>query len=290
MLSDIERCRRFSRAVTKVTGALDTSFLGRGRPLGVARVLNAIGHGRQDVGDVRAYLGLDSGLMSRILRTLEEEGLIIVTPDPDDQRKRRATLTPAGEAEYGEYERLSDERAEGLLTPHPKANPILEAMDLLASALLKDQWEVVELDPRDPVSRYCLEEYYAELNRRFDGGFDVKRSADPDAKDMIPPRGSFLVCLSDGMPLACVGLKGTDKGYAEIKRLWVAPAARGLGLARRMMADTEARARELGISVLRLDTNKRLPEAIDFYRKDGWVEIDRFNDDPYPDYFFEKLL
>lgn len=290
MLNEIERCRRFSRAVTSVVGALDTSFLGRGRPLGVARVLNAIGHGRQDVADVRNYLGLDSGLMSRILRTLEEEGLIRVTPDPDDARKRQAELTEAGRSEFAEYERLSDERARSLLTPHPKSQPLLDAMDLIASALTKAQWEIVELDPRDPVSLYCLEEYYAELNRRFDGGFDVKLSADPDAKDMIAPRGAFLVCLSDGMPLACVGLKGTDKGYAEIKRLWVSPAARGLGLARRMMAETEARARELGIRLLRLDTNRKLPEAIGFYRKDGWVEIDRFNDDPYPDFFFEKAL
>ncbi|WP_417694048.1 bifunctional helix-turn-helix transcriptional regulator/GNAT family N-acetyltransferase [Roseibium sp.] len=290
MLNDIERCRRFSRSVTTVVGALDTSFLGRGRPLGVARVLNAIGHGRQDVAEVRSYLGLDSGLMSRMLRSLEDEGLITLTADEQDARKRKAELTEAGRIEFAEYERLSDERAHSLLSPHAKTSQLLDAMDLIASALGKKQWQVRELDPRDPVSLYCLEEYYAELNRRFDTGFDVSLSADPEATDMVTPRGSFLVCFSDEMPLGCVGLKGTDKGYAEIKRLWVSPAARGMGLARRLMQDTEDRARQLGINVLRLDTNKKLPEAVNFYRKDGWVEIDRFNDDPYPDYFFEKVL
>ena len=60
----VARVRRFNRAVTSEVGALDLSFLGRGRPLGAARVLNAIGHGRGDVTAIRDYLGLDSGLMA----------------------------------------------------------------------------------------------------------------------------------------------------------------------------------------------------------------------------------
>ncbi|RXV12625.1 PadR family transcriptional regulator, partial [Enterococcus faecalis] len=91
-----------------------------------------------------------------------------------------------------------------------------------------------------------LGEYYAELARRFKQGFDVKLSRDPDAKDMVRPRGSFIVAMSDGLPLGCVGLKGGGRDYAEIKRLWVAPAARGLGLGRRLMDDAERVARELG--------------------------------------------
>ena len=77
MLTPEARFRRFARAVTTEVGALDDSFLGRGRPLGAARVLNAVGHGRTNVADLRAYLRLDSGLMSRLLRSLEGEGLIV---------------------------------------------------------------------------------------------------------------------------------------------------------------------------------------------------------------------
>jgi len=75
-----------------------------------------------------------------------------------------------------------------------------------------------------------------------------------------------------------------------VKRLWVAPSARGLGLSKQLMEATEAAARELSIKVLRLDTNRALPEAIALYRNSGWTEIERFNDDPYPDFFFEKVL
>ena len=83
LLDPVARVRRFNRAVTSEVGALDTSFLGRGRPLGAARVLNAIGNRRTDVAEIRAYLDLDSGLMSRLLRGLEEEGLIRTVPHPD---------------------------------------------------------------------------------------------------------------------------------------------------------------------------------------------------------------
>ena len=286
----IARIRRFNRAITTQTGALDQSFLGRGRPLGVARVLNAIGRGIGDVGEVRAYLGLDSGLMSRLLRQLEGEGLVTTDPHPEDARRRLPALTEAGQAEFDAYEALSNDQAAATLAGHPKPEALLAAMDLVASALGRDRIEIHQADPQDPHARFCLEEYYAELNRRFDGGFDVNLSRDPDAADMRPPRGTFLVAFSDGMPLGCVGVKGTGGEVAEIKRLWVAPSARGLKLATRLMEAAEDAARDLGITTLRLDTNSALPEAVALYRNAGWMEIDRFNDDPYPDVFFEKGL
>ena len=290
MLDPVSRVRRFNRAVTSSVGALDHSFLGRGRPLGAARVLNAIGHGRSDIGEVRDYLGLDSGLMSRLLRSLEEEGLIETHAHQDDARRRVASLTRAGQREFAAYERISNAQAESLLARNSQAEALLAAMDLIASALTRDRIALTEMDPRSDEARYCLREYYAELGRRFKQGFDVSLSRDPDAKDMRRPRGSFVVAVSDALPIGCVGLKGTDHGYAEIKRLWVAPSARGLGLGRRLMDAAEDAARTLGISLLRLDTNSALPEAGQLYRTTGWREIPRFNDDPYPDLFFEKPL
>ncbi|MDN5001682.1 GNAT family N-acetyltransferase [Bradyrhizobium sp. GCM10027634] len=290
MLDPVSRVRRFNRAVTTAVGALDTSFLGRGRPLGAARVLNAIGHGRSDVGEIRDYLGLDSGLMSRLLRSLEDEGLIETHAHENDARRRVASLTRAGKREFAAYEALSNTQAEGFLARNSQREAMLAAMDLIASALTRDRTALVEVDPRSDEARYCLAEYYAELGRRFRQGFDVSLSRDPDAKDMRRPRGCFIVAMSDTLPIGCVGLKGTDYGYAEIKRLWVAPAARGLGLGRLLMDATEAAARELGIPLLRLDTNSSLPEAGQLYRTTGWREIPRFNDDPYPDLFFEKSL
>lgn len=286
----ISRFRRFARSVTTEVGALDDSFLGRGRSLGAARVLNAVGHGRTDVADLRTYLNLDSGLLSRLLRQLEAEELITLAPHPTDARARIAALTAKGQAEFAAYEDISNTRAQELLDRHPRPDALLAAMDLVASALGHDRIMVEERDPRDPQSVFCLNEYYAELGRRFQTGFDVNLSCDPQATDMIAPRGAFLVALSDGMPIGCVGVKGNGGPNAEIKRLWIAPSARGLGMAKRLMTDAEARAKDLGINTLRLDTNSALPEAIRLYQTTGWTEIDRFNDDPYPDHFFEKTL
>ncbi len=94
----------------------------------------------------------------------------------------------------------------------------------------------------------------------------------------------------DQNPVGCVGIKGQGGPVAEIKRLWVGPSARGLGLARRLMSAAEEAARALSISTLRLDTNSTLSEAVSLYRNSGWHEIERYNDDPYPDVFFEKNL
>lgn len=286
----IQRVRRFHRAVTTESGVLDHSFLGRGRPLGPARVLNAIGRGVGDIRELRAYLGLDSGLMSRLLRGLEAEGLVETVAGEDDSRRRVARLTPAGQREFQAYETLSDAQAQYILAGHPRPQELLAAMDLVASTLGRERITLAQVPVADPRAQECLRAYYRELGQRLDQGFDPDLSCDPEARDMEPPRGSFVLALSDGMALGCVGLKGTDQGYGEIKRLWIAPSARGLGVARRLMTKAEEVARVLGMQLLRLDTNHRLSEAVALYRKTGWSEIPRFNADPYPDLFFEKRV
>ena len=163
-------------------------------------------------------------------------------------------------------------------------------MDLIASALQRDKVVVCQEDPRSDAARHCLNAYYGELARRFDTGYDVNLAADTEASDMILPRGVFLLAWADGAPLGCVAVKGHGGRTAEIKRLWTAPHARRLGVGKRLMSAAEEAARGLGIELLRLDTNSALPEAERLYRTSGWQEIDRFNDDPYPDLFFEKRL
>lgn len=286
----VARVRRFNRIVTAESGALDTSFLGRGRPLCAARVIVAVGQGIADVAELRAHLGLDSGLTSRLLRGLEAEELLATAPHPEDGRRRTVRLTDAGEREFGAYERLSDERAEAVLARAPDREALLDAMDRVAAVLGRDRISLGEADPHSGPARAALAAYCEELSRRFEDGFDVARSRDPQAQDMTRPRGVFLLAMSDGVPVGCAGLKGDGGPVGEVKRLWVAPAARGLGLSRRIMAAVEEAARSLGMTRLRLDTNRALPEATRLYRNTGWTEIAPFNDDPYADVFFEKRL
>ena len=178
MVADpVTRLRRFSRAVTSEVGALDASFLGRGRPLGSARVLNAIGRGRGEVAEIREDLGLNSGLMSRLLRGLEAEGLVELTRHPGDARRRIARLTAAGEREFRAYERLSNARALRALERHPRPDALLAAMDLIATALGRNRIALAEANPAGDAARHCLEAYYSELARRFPRG--LQRSPAP---------------------------------------------------------------------------------------------------------------
>lgn len=289
-LNDITRVRNFGRAVAVEVGALEDSFLNRGRPLGSARVLNAIGIGYEDVSKLRAFLKLDTGLLSRLLRGLEAEGLIETTPNPNDRRGRITRLTAKGKEEFDIYETLSNERAATILARHKNSRRLLDAMDVVTIVLSREDIVFDEVDYASALATHCLREFAAELSMRLNLEFDLKKSGDPDLAQMKHPHGTFVVARLGDMPVGCVGIKGNGGAIAEVKRMWITPAARGLGLARRLMTTAEDAARSLGITTLRLDTNSTLFEAVGLYQDMGWTEIERFNDDPYPDLFFEKQL
>jgi DNA-binding MarR family transcriptional regulator len=148
MLDAIARLRRFNRAVTREVGALDTSFLGRGRPLGMARVLQLVRPEGTDVAVIRDRLDLDSGLMSRFLRSLEREGLIETATDPADRRCRIARLTGTGQAELAAYEAIGFDRAADLIArAGARAGELVGAMDLIATLLNRDQLDIRPADP-----------------------------------------------------------------------------------------------------------------------------------------------
>jgi GNAT superfamily N-acetyltransferase len=145
-------------------------------------------------------------------------------------------------------------------------------------------------DPDHPDAQHCLRSYFTELQECFETGFDPARSLLPDAGELRPPHGLFLVARLHGEPVGCAGLKLPPGAPAEVKRTWVAPHARGLGLGRRFLAELEARAARHGSDVLRLDTNKALSAAIGLYRSCGFQEVTAFNDEPYAHHWFEKRI
>lgn len=286
----ITRVRNFSRLVAVEVGALEDSFLNRGRSLGAAHVLNAIGLGYESILGLGTFLKLDSEQLDRLLRVLEADDLIEVRPGPIDRSSRETKLTAKGKQEFDVYETLSNERAATILARHKTAGRLLDAMDVVTIALSRDDIIFEESDYASEIATRCLGAFSAELSKRLNLVFDLKKSGDPDLSQMKHPHGTFVVARLADMPLGCVGVKGNGGPLAEVKRMWISPAARGLGLGRRLMTTAEDAARALGITTLRLDTNSTLFEAVGLYRAMGWAEIDRFNDDPYPDLFFEKTL
>lgn len=142
--------------------------------------------------------------------------------------------------------------------------------------------------PATADAAYCIRSYYEELDRRFDAGFDPDQSISANAEELTPPCGVLLVARIDGKPVGCGALKVKDDGIGEVKRMWVAEDARGLGLGRRILEALEAQATEFGLTTLRLETNQTLTEAQSLYRTAGYQEVPAFNDEPYAHHWFEK--
>lgn len=145
-------------------------------------------------------------------------------------------------------------------------------------------------DPTTPDARWCFEQYFAELDSRFDAGFDPALSISADAHELTPPIGALLIARLRDRPVGCGALKFHGDAPAELKRMWIDAAARGLGVGRRLLQELERHARDAGVAVLRLETNHALTEAIALYRRSGYVEVDAFNDEPYAHHWFEKRL
>ncbi|SFW84617.1 bifunctional helix-turn-helix transcriptional regulator/GNAT family N-acetyltransferase [Amycolatopsis australiensis] len=288
----VDGVRRFNRTVTQRIGALEDAFLARGRPLGQARVLWEIGAGGRDVRELRERLGLDSGYLSRLLRGLERDGLVRVEPSGADGRVRTARLTEAGAAERATLDRLSDDAAAALLArlSDGQRTRLVAAMAEVERLLTASAVDVAPCPPGHPAARFCLGAYFAELGRRFDDGFDPQLSISAADDEMTPPAGVLLVATLHAEPVGCGALKFHGDAPAEIKRMWVAPPARGLGLGRRLLGELEAYAAAKGVRTLRLETNRALGEAIGLYRAAGYREVAPFNEERYAHHWFEKQL
>ncbi len=284
--------RHFNRTYTQRIGLLEESFLGLGLPLAAARLVFEIGPTGTTVRELRDRLGLDSGYLSRLLRTLQARGLVVVEPDPDDLRRRRVTLTPKGHSTYRRLDNRSERLAEEILQAlserqRDRLTGALAAADLLVRAATV---QLRRVDPRSALATQAVDQYFAELNRRFPNGFDAAaaRAADTAAAD--DGAAVFVVASSDGLPVGCGGVQRITGPICEIKRMWVDPAWRGAGLGSRLLRHLETEAIQLGYHTVRLDTNASLTDAIALYERAGYRHIARYNDNPYAQVWLEKGL
>ena len=209
-----------------------------------------------------------------------------------DGRVRRVRLTKAGAAERVELDRRANTVARGLLKPLSSGQraKLLAAMTeverLLSAALVT----VAVEDPTTTDARWCIGQYFAELDQRFESGFDPTLGISADAPELRPPAGLLLLARIRGRAVGCVGLKLHADAPAEMKRMWVAREVRGMGVGRRLLTELEDRARATGATVIHLETNGTLAEAIALYRRSGYVEVAPFNREPYAHHWFEKRL
>jgi len=288
----IGRIRSFNRTVAERIGALEARFLGRARPMGEARLLWEIGPGGADVRALRAKLGLDSAYVSRLLRSLERQRLVRVRVGAPDARVRRAELTKSGRAERAELDRRSDAVARRMLEPltAKQRSALVAAVAEVDRLLQASMVEFAVEDPATADAAWCVAQYFAELDARFESGFDPALSIPAGVEALTPPSGALIIARLRGRPIGCGALKFHRRAPAELKRMWVSKSARGLGVGARLLDALEQHAREAGARMVRLETNRALVEAIALYRRSGYVEVDAFNSEPYAHHWFEKRL
>jgi GNAT superfamily N-acetyltransferase len=144
----------------------------------------------------------------------------------------------------------------------------------------------------DLIARYADEVLAreGEAGRAIDLTKAAGTAAEAKPDQMTPPHGAFFIVDDGTGPVACGGVRVESTGDGEIKRMYVVPSARGKGVARFLLGELERTARELGCTRVRLDTRSVLSEARALYSSAGYVEVERYNDNPFAQDWFMKQL
>ncbi len=146
------------------------------------------------------------------------------------------------------------------------------------------------VDGGSSAAQWAMGQYFEELDTRFAAGFDSAGALESAAVMLNAPIGTFVIAERAGEVVGCGGVQFLDEQTGEIKRMWISPTARGIGVGKRLLARLEQEAASAGLSRVVLDTNEALSEAIALYAGSGYTAIERYNDNPYAHRWFEKLL
>jgi GNAT superfamily N-acetyltransferase len=154
----------------------------------------------------------------------------------------------------------------------------------------------------EPISREDpeVQRLYADFVREADGplvydraeaGVDLEEEiAKGPPPDLVPPSGLLLLARVDEEPAGLGGVRYLDTEIAEVKSMYVAPAFRGTGLGRRILARLDEIALEHGCRAVRLDTSDYLTPAVGLYHSAGYREVPAYNENPKADLWFERTL
>ncbi len=150
--------------------------------------------------------------------------------------------------------------------------------------------DIDAVDARSPDAQAAMAAYFAELDLLFTTGFDPGDALTADVSAYDPPTGAFVIAHVRRQVIGCGGLWTIEMGVGEIKRMWVHPTWRGIGIAGRLLADLEQRSASMGHGRTVLDTNEVLHDAIAMYERAGYRPIERYNHNPYAHHWFEKTI
>lgn len=155
-------------------------------------------------------------------------------------------------------------------------------------------FELVTVRQSHPDAVAMLEEYADYLASSVPGGFDCATDPRVPPGAFDAPHGRFLVAYDStptgGEPLGCGALRLLEPGVAEVRKMWVVPIARGLGIGRATLESLESHAVELGCHTVRLDSMRALRSAVALYRSRGYEEIPDYNSNPNADIWMQRRI
>ncbi len=299
----VQAIRHFNRYYTNKLGLLSRYHFVTRFTLTEARVMLEIGRrGKHAQTGLCADLAIDMGYLNRVIKRLAALGLVATRRDPQDGRVLVLELTGAGREALEEINTASDSRTDELLAPlsDAEAQSLVEHLNAAERILERRSANPPHIDTASSAfdiatARVLMEEYAAFLGEDLSfQGFQKELATLPGK--YAPPSGALLLArvptgTGGTEPAGCVALRRLSAGICEMKRMFVRPEYRGLGIGRALAERIIEEARSLGYRAMRLDTLERLEGAVSLYRGMGFVRIPPYCRNPLPGVmFWEKAL
>ena len=288
----IAAIREFNRFYTARLGLLRKRHLDGDFSLTEARILYEIGSSPGlTARALCSTLQLDPGYISRTLATLATRKLIRQAPSKQDGRERLLKLSASGQITMAKLNRQSESQIRQLLSSIAPADRGALVQSLVqARAILSPKNEppiqILRVTEASQAVLQLLQEYYEAVHV-------VQRDNPQKIQAILQARASGLwVATLAGKAVGCVVLRELPsiRRAAECKRLYVQPQARGRGIAEKLMDSLEDFARSQGVEFIYLDSYGDLKTAIALYRKRGYEECERYNDNPQATIFLRKRI
>ena len=288
-LSDpVAAVRRFNRFYTRAIGVLDKGYLGTTYTLAESRVLYEIAKARgitaKAVGEIT---GLDAGYLSRIVARLEREGVVSRERSADDGRSALLRLTPHGAQVFEPFDRRSAALIESMIggLSSGQRQRLTAAMAEVEALLGASPSDEVTLRPhRSGDMGWITERHGVNYAREYGWNGHIEAVTARICADFLdacdPALERCWIAERDGQRLGCVFLvKDEVPGVARLRLLMLEPAARGLGLGRRLVDECVAFARAAGYREIVLWTHKVLRAARAIYAATGFELEDTWTHD-----------
>jgi DNA-binding MarR family transcriptional regulator/GNAT superfamily N-acetyltransferase len=270
----IEAVREFNRFYTSRLGMTRNGLHRTAHPLAEARVLYELGsHGVIETSGLREALAIDAGQLSRLLKRLEEQGVIARLASPHDARRQQVQLTPQGQATFERLDEGSRHEVAALLESLSDPDSAVAAMGALRRAIEGAPKTITIRGPQPGDLGWLVERHGALYAREYGWDESFERLVAQIVADFDPHHDRAWIAEVGGTRSGAVLCVHDTPQRAKLRTLLVEPHARGLGLGTKLVDEVIRHARDSGYTTLELWTNDVLHAARRIYERAGFTLV-----------------